>query len=131
MSSYTYHLQRVLPPLSSMMGLLALSGGIYSIIDPPAFGAGSLGIPASESTSSVTPFISFAGSRNIGSGVTILTLLYLGQMKAVGVSFMCGVVTCLVDAWICSKYAAAGGKAVGHAVMGIIAGLLGVGMWSV
>ena len=130
MSTYSYHLQRVLPPLSSLMGFLALSGGIYSLVDPPAFGAATLGIPISTSTSSsAIPFVSFAGSRNIGSGITTLALLYLGQRKAVGVSLMCGVVTCLTDAWICSRYEPGEGKAIGHAVMGVIAGLLGAGMW--
>ena len=129
MSAYSYHLQRVLPPLSSVMGILALGGGIYSIVDPQAFGA-SLGIPVSTSaSSSVLPFVSFVGARNLGSGTTILTLLYLGQRKAVGVSLMCGVVTCMTDAWICSRYKAAEGKALGHAVMGVLAGLLGAGMW--
>ena len=129
MSAYSYHLQRVLPPLSSLMGILALSGGIYSLVDPPAFGAGTLGIPVSTVTSSALPFVSLAGSRNISSGITTLTMLYLGQRKAVGVSLMCGVVTCMTDAWICSRYEPGGGKAIGHAVMGVIAGLLGAGMW--
>ena len=56
-------------------------------------------------------------------------MLYLGQRKAVGVSLMCGVVTCMTDAWICKRYGATEGKAVGHAVMGVIVGLLGAGMW--
>ena len=113
-----------------MMGLLALSGGIYSIVDPQTFSA-SLGIPVSaSSSSSVLPFVSFAGARNISSGATILTMLYLGQRKAVGVALMCGVVTCMADAWICVRYKATEGKAMGHAFMGVVAGLLGAGMWS-
>ena len=128
MSAYSYHLQRILPPLSSLMGILALSGGIYSIVDPRAFSA-TLGIPVSASTSSALPFVSFAGARNLSTGITTLTMLYLGQKKAVGVSLMCGVVTCMMDAWICSRYEAAEGKAMGHAVMGVVVGLLGAGMW--
>ena len=53
----------------------------------------------------------------------------MGQKKAVGISFMCGVVTCMTDAWICSRYDGVEGKAMGHAFMGVVAGLLGVGMW--
>jgi hypothetical protein len=44
---------------------------------------------------------------------------------------MCGVVTALLDAWICLKNEAEEGKTVGHAVMGVIPEVLGAGMyWS-
>ena len=111
-----------------MMGILALGGGIYSIVNPQAFSA-TLGIPISTPTSPALPFVSFAGARNIGSGLTVLALLYTGQRKAVGTLLMCGVVTTMTDAWICSRYDAAEGKALGHAIMGVAVGLLGAGMW--
>jgi len=110
------------------MGILALSGGIYSLLDPQAFSE-TLGISITSSISPAIPFVSFVGARNLGSGLTVLTLLYTGQRKAVGTIFMCGVAVALTDAWICWQYNKAEGKAVGHAVMGVAAGLLGAGMY--
>jgi hypothetical protein len=110
------------------MGILAISTGIYSIADPQA-ASQTLGIPVTSSISPAIPFVSFAGARNLGSGVTTLMLLYLGQRKALGTAFMCGVTVALTDAWICFKYNATEGKAVGHAVMGVATGLLGAGMY--
>ena len=68
-------------------------------------------------------------ARNLGSGITTLTLLVTGQTKAVGVLFMCGVAAPISDSWICVKYGAIEGKAAGHAIMGLIAGALGGGMY--
>lgn len=59
----------------------------------------------------------------------MLTLLATGQRKAIGLTLMCGTVVAFADAWICGKSGAEDGKAVGHAVMGMIAGALGCGMW--
>ncbi|CAF9939358.1 hypothetical protein IMSHALPRED_001311 [Imshaugia aleurites] len=127
MSTSPYQLQRILPPLSSMIGILGLSGGIYSIVNPQAFGA-TLGIPISTPTSPALPFASFAGARQISSGLTILTLLYTGQRKAVGTLLICGVAAIMTDAWICFQHDGVEGKAVGHALMGVAVGLLGAGM---
>ena len=128
MSTSPFRLQRVLSPLSSMIGILALGGGIYSIVNPQAFSA-TLGIPITMSTSPAIPFVSFAGARQISSGLTILALLYTGQKKAVGTLLMCGVAATMTDAWICFQHDAVDGKAVEHAVMGVAIGLLGVGMF--
>lgn len=128
MATWQFQLNRILPPLSSMIGLLAVGGGIRSILDPQAFSE-NLGIPISTSTSPALPFVSFVGARNLSSGLTVLTLLYTGQRKAVGTLFMCGVVTALFDARICTQNGAAQGKAVGNAVMGVGFGLVGVGMY--
>lgn len=128
MSSFPSLIQRGLPFFSAGMGVLALSGGIYSIVTPQAFGD-TLGIPISTSTSPAIPFVSFVGARNFSSGLGVLALLYTGQRKAVGILFMCGVVTAMMDAWICFQHNATEGKAVGHAVMGVAAGLLGAGMY--
>jgi hypothetical protein len=83
MSTYQYHLNRILSPLSSVIGLLALGGGIQSLLSPQAFGT-TLGIPILSSTSPALPFVSFVGARNLGSGITVLALPYTGQRKAVG-----------------------------------------------
>jgi hypothetical protein len=120
--------QRSLPFISAGMGILALSGGIYSIVNPQAF-SDAHGIPVPTSTPPAIPFVSFVGARNIGTGLTILTLLYTGQRKAVGTALICGVVVALTDAWICSRHNATEGKVAGHAVMGVAAGLLGAGMY--
>ena len=104
--------------------------GVYSIVDPQA-GSEALGVPVTTSTSPALPIVSFVGARNLGSGITTLTLLYLGQRKALGVAFMCGVTVAFTDAWICYRYNAAEGKAVGHAVMGAAVGLLGAGMYCI
>lgn len=110
------------------MGILALGGGALSLSNPTA-GASALGIPISSSSPALS-FVGFVGARNIGSGVTILALLATGQKKAVGVCLMCGTLVAMLDSWICSKSgAAAEGKALGHAVMGLLAGGLGAGLW--
>ena len=69
------------------------------------------------------------GARNLGTGITVLTLLYTGRRKAVGLGFMCGVSTAMLDAWICYQQNGTEGKALGHAFMGVLAGLLGAGMY--
>ena len=106
---------------------MALSGGIYSLVNPQAF-SDTLGIPVSTPTSPALPFVSFTGARNLSSGLTVLALLYTGQRKAVGTLLMCGVAASMTDAWICFRHAAEG-KAVGHAVMGVAIGVLGAGMY--
>jgi Domain of unknown function (DUF4267) len=128
MSTSDYRLQRVLPPLSSVIGILALGGGVYGIINPQAC-SNTLGIRVPTPTSPALPFVSFAGARNISSGLTVLALLYTGQRKAVGTLLMCGVAAAMTDAWICFQHDAVEGKAVGHAVMGVAMGLLGAGMY--
>ena len=35
---------------------------------------------------------------------------------------LCGVVTCLLDAWICAVYGGAEGKVWGHVGMGVVTG---------
>lgn len=123
-------LQQILTPVSSLVGVLALGGGVYSLVDPTSF-ASTLGIHITSPSSPALPFVSFAGARNLGSGITMLALLYTGQRKAAGTLLMCGVATAMADAWICVKYGATEGKAVGHAVMGIVIGLVGGGLnWS-
>jgi hypothetical protein len=59
----------------------------------------------------------------------MLALIATGQRKAVGTVLMCGVLVAMADAWICSKFGASGGEAAGHASMGIVAGILGGGMY--
>jgi hypothetical protein len=41
---------------------------------------------------------------------------------------MCGVVTSLLDAWICAREDEVEGKAVGHSVMGVIVVVVDVAM---
>jgi hypothetical protein len=103
MSGYNFRLQRILTPVSSLVGVLAVGGGVYSLVDPISF-ADTLGIPITSPSSPALPFVSFAGARNFGSGITMLALLYTGQRKAVGTLLMCGVAVAMMDAWICFKY---------------------------
>ena len=119
-----FRLHRVSASLAGLVGLIGTSGGIYSLVNPVAF-SGTLGIPITSPTSPAIPFISFAGVRNLSSGIAMLTLLYTGQRKAVGVALMTGIVAALLDAWICVKYGALQGKAAGHGVMGVVLGVLG------
>ncbi|KAL9599689.1 MAG: hypothetical protein Q9219_003677 [cf. Caloplaca sp. 3 TL-2023] len=107
--------QQVLTGLSSLIGVVALGGGIQSIATPKTFAEKNMGLPID---SSAIPFVSVAGARNLSSGLTILTLLYMGQRKAVGTVLMCGVVAGMTDAWISAKYNARQGLAVGHAITG-------------
>ena len=110
------------------MGVLAVRGGIYGIINPIAF-ASTVGIPITSPQSPALPFVSFTAARNLGSGVTMLALIATGQRKVVGKVLTCGVVVAMVDACICVKFGATEGKAAGHAVMGTVAGILGGGMY--
>ena len=120
--------QTILPPLTSLMALLSLSGGFYGLSNPLAFSS-TLGITVTDASSPALPFVSFIGARNLASGIANLVLLSTGHYRAVGIGMMCGVVTCWADAWVCSQYGAEEGKAVGHAVMGVLAGALGAGLW--
>ncbi|KAL8722004.1 MAG: hypothetical protein Q9225_001440 [Loekoesia sp. 1 TL-2023] len=122
MSLADARLQPILTGLSSLICLLGLGGGIQSLVSPESFAEQTMGLPTN---SAALPFISFAGARNLSSGLTMLTLLYTGQRKAVGTLLMCGVVAGMTDAWISAKYNAAKGKAVGHAVMASVLGALG------
>jgi hypothetical protein len=129
MSSYSSHLHRILPPLTSIFGIVALSHGIYGLINPQEVGT-KLGIPiSSTSSSSALSLVSFIGARNIATGLTVLALLYTGQKQAVGTLFMCLVSTAAIDAFICFQTDRLEGKAVHHATMGVILGSLGVGMY--
>jgi len=100
MSSYSSRLHRILPPLTSVIGILALGHGIYGLINPQEVGT-QFGIPISTSSSSELSLVSLIGARNIGTGLTPLALLYTGQKKAVGTLLMCLVSTAATDAWIC------------------------------
>lgn len=118
----------VLSSASALMGTLALGGELYGVTNPLAFSE-TLGIPVTSADSPALPFISFAAARNLGSGITVLTLLYAGQRNVVGTIMMCGVAVAMRDAWICAKFGAAEGKAAGHAIMGFVAGMLGWGRY--
>lgn len=130
MSSYSTHLHRILPPLTSVIGILALGHGIYGLINPQEVGTG-LGISLSTSSSSAFSLVMFIGARNISTGLTLLALLYTGQKKAAGTLLMCLVSTAAIDAWICFQVDKLEGKALGHAAMGVILGSLGMGMYCV
>ncbi len=118
------YLDRAAPPFATVPNLLGVGGGIYSLINPVAF-SDALGIPFTSPSSPAVPFVSFEGGRNLTSGITIFTLLYNGQRKALGLVLMSGVVTSMVDAWICTRYGSKEGKAVGHVVVGILIGITG------
>lgn len=100
---------------------------MYSIVNPQAFSA-TLGIPIATPTSPALPFVSFAGARNMSSGLTVLALLYTGQRKAVGTLLMCLPLAAMMNAWICFQHDRFEGKAVGHAITGVAFGVLGAGM---
>lgn len=129
MSTFPDRFQRVLPPLSSVIGIIAIGGGVYSIVNPLKASGDTFGTPIQSSTSPALSFVSFAGARNLSSGLTILALVYTGQRKAVGTLLMCGVAASMTDAWICFRNNAKEGMVVGHAVMGVAIGLLGAGMY--
>ena len=95
-------------PLSSLLGLVGLGSGIYGLTNPLAFSS-TLGVPlASNNANAALPFVSFVAARNLGSGITLLTLCALGSRKGVGIVLMAGVVTAFADAWICSKFGGSG-----------------------
>ena len=91
-------IQLGLTTAAPLMGVLAVSGGIYGMTIPQAF-ASTFGIPVTALNSPAILFVSFAAARNLGSGVSTLVLLANGQTKAVGVLMMCGVVVCVADGW--------------------------------
>ena len=59
----------------------------------------------------------------------MLSLAAIGNKQAVGIFLMAGAPTALADAWICNSYGAEAGKAVGHAVMGLLIAALGAGLY--
>ncbi|KUJ17120.1 uncharacterized protein LY89DRAFT_685072 [Mollisia scopiformis] len=127
MATSSSNVQLALTTASSLMGIVAVSGGIYGMANPLGFSS-TLGIPITSSTSPALPFVSFAAARNLGSGVTMLALLATGQRKAVGTVLLCGTVVAWGDAWVCNSSGGSGDKTVGHAVAGVIAAALGWGM---
>ena len=96
--------------------------------NPLAF-AKTSGLPIISLDSPALSLSSFAAARNLGTGLTTLTLIADGQRKAVGMCSMCGFVVAYADTWTCAKFAPSEGKADGHAIMGTIVGLLGGGMY--
>ena len=123
-------LARYLLPAASLFGVLALGGGVYGLANPAAWSE-TLGIPVTSTSSPAIPFLSFIAARNLASGITLLTYGALGQRKAAGIHLMVGMSASLADAWICNQYGGVEGKAVGHAVMGVLVGTLGAGLsWS-
>lgn len=128
MDASRFRFQPIATSLSSALGLLALGGGIYGLVNPIGFSE-TIGIPITSPDSPALPFSSFTAARNFGSGLTILVLAYSGQRKAIGTLLMCGVVTAAADAWICAKFGAVEGKAIGHFIMGTALGILGAAQW--
>ena len=125
-----FHLQQALTPLSSLIGVLGLGGGVYGLTNPMAFSE-TLGIRVTSPTSPALPFVAFVAARNLGSGLTVLALTATGQRKAVGTIFILGVSVAMADAWICAKFGAIEGKATAHALMGVVIGVLGCALyWS-
>jgi hypothetical protein len=61
---------------ATLFGIFILGSGINSILNPQAF-SGTLGIPVSTSDSQALAFVSFAGARNVGLGLTVLVLLLM------------------------------------------------------
>ncbi len=119
-----FRFQQVLTALPSLMGVLALGGGVYGLANPMAFSE-TLGIPITSPTSPALPFVAFAAARNLGSGMTILALTATAQRQAVSTLLICGFPTAVADAWICAKFGATEGKATAHAIMGAVIGILG------
>ncbi|KAK4696593.1 hypothetical protein P7C71_g1341, partial [Lecanoromycetidae sp. Uapishka_2] len=128
MSTTSINIHQAAVPLATGMGLLGIGGGIYSLINPVAFSDG-FGIPITSPSSPALPFVSFAGARNLTSGISGLLLLYSGQRKAAGLAMMSGVTTAMIDSWICAEYGAKKGKAASHAIMGIVIGVIGGGLY--
>ena len=51
-------------PLASIVGLVAVGGGVQSLVDPEAF-SHTIGLPVSaESAAAAAPYSSLAGARN-------------------------------------------------------------------
>jgi Domain of unknown function (DUF4267) len=138
---YLYHtmttssqlgLTQHLLPLCSLIGVLGLWGGIYGLTNPLAFSE-TFGVPLASNSASANspalPFVSFAAARNLGGGITMLALCASGNRKGAAIVLMSGVVTALADSWICSSFGGESGKAVGHAVMGLVLGGLGAGLY--
>ena len=58
--------QRALLPLSSLIGLVGLWGGIYGLTNPLAFSS-TLGVPlaSTNADAAALPFVSFVAARNL------------------------------------------------------------------
>jgi hypothetical protein len=126
MSSPPTNLTRFLIPAASLLGVLSLGGGLYGVLNPVAWSS-TMGVEISAASSpAAVPYASFTAARNIAGGLTLLGLVQQRQYRAVGIYLLAGTSTALLDAWICKgSEAAVEGKALGHAVMGGVVGLLG------
>lgn len=113
-------------PLAVALSLLAVGGGLMGLTVPERL-ARSLGppIPATVRTTDLAPFVAFIGARNLSSGLTTLTLLYLGYRQAAGVTLLIGSLTAVADCWICWRSQAEQSKTVGHGFMAVVIGVLG------
>ena len=123
MSSTRFHQLATL--LAASFGLLAVGGGIYSLVDPIA-AAVNLGLRVHSPSSPAFPFVFLIGACDFSIGLSMLALIFTKQIKAAGIVLMAGVPTAMLDAWVCSNYGSEEGKATGHAVGGIIFGILGI-----
>lgn len=119
-------LSRYLVPAASLLGILSFGGGLYGVLRPVAWSQ-TMGITISTASSAI-PYASFTAARNIAGGLTVLGLISQKEFRAVGVYMLAGTSTALLDAWICAQHGGAEGKASGHAIMGILIGLLGMGI---
>jgi len=67
------------------------------------------GLPLKEkSNAPVTmksnPWVQLAGARNIMFGASIVALQYLGDLRAMGTIFLCGLVISVTDAYVTWNY---------------------------
>lgn len=126
MASTRSSLNRYLIPAASLLGVLSLGGGLYGVVDPVAWSKTmGIGVPTA---SPAIPYASFTAARNIAGGLTLLGLVSQKEFRAVGIYLLAGTSTAFLDARICAGHGGVEGKASGHAAMGILAGLLGMGI---
>lgn len=116
--------------LALLFTLYATLLSVYLIVSPlPAiqlFGLDPYSL-ASPSPTSLVPFITIFGGRNLAVGLAMLVFYWQGMYRAMGTVLICCTVSGAVDTVVMSVWGMEG-KALGHGVGCLVLGLTGWGL---
>ncbi|ETN47060.1 uncharacterized protein HMPREF1541_01250 [Cyphellophora europaea CBS 101466] len=150
-------LRPALPIFTGLLGVVALGGGAYNFVSPlegaKGFGLLAPAKDAAHADAFQEAYIRVHGIRNIGTGLSTLTLVLMWQFsdlcrtspiaalavkRCMGISLVLGTTVGLGDAWILKQYAEspgvgqeavalARGKSTAHAVTALVIASVGLG----
>lgn len=113
--------------LALLFALYATLLSVYILISPlPAIQLFGLNPYASAglAPSSLVPFITIFGGRNLATGLAILACYWQGMYRAMGTVLICCTVSGAIDTVVMSLWGLEG-KALGHGVGCLVLGLTG------